>query len=140
MSKLTIGAKFWVCNSCNSLFRNQIRPDAQKLDLKEDESHSDSRLDLPTPKNTRKGSNFEQDFLTQNLNFDNVNLLKNRAYLDRYVIGQDEAKKIISVASYTHYKRVNHNTSRKAKEEQTRQEKMAQRRHSIEVPIYVRFI
>lgn len=107
VSKLTIGAKFWVCNSCNSLFRNQIRPDSQKMEHKEDETQSESRLDLPTPKNTR-------------------------AYLDRYVIGQDEAKKIISVASYTHYKRVNHNTSRKAKEEQVRQEKMAQRRHSIE--------
>ena len=47
--------------------------------------------------------------------------------MDRYVIGQDEAKKIISVASYTHYKRVNHNTSRKAKEEQARQEKRQMR-------------
>ena len=30
-------------------------------------------------------------------------------YLDQYVIGQDEAKKVISVAVYNHYKRINYN-------------------------------
>jgi len=32
-----------------------------------------------------------------------------KAYLDRYVIGQDEAKKVLSVAVYNHYKRIIHN-------------------------------
>ena len=31
------------------------------------------------------------------------------AYLDQYVIGQDRAKKLLSVAVYNHYKRINHN-------------------------------
>ena len=31
--------------------------------------------------------------------------------LDKYIIGQDEAKKVISVAVYNHYKRVNFNSS-----------------------------
>jgi ATP-dependent Clp protease ATP-binding subunit ClpX len=31
-------------------------------------------------------------------------------YLDEYIIGQDEAKKVIAVAVYNHYKRLNHNT------------------------------
>ena len=31
------------------------------------------------------------------------------AYLDQYVIGQDRAKKLLSVAVYNHYKRVNNN-------------------------------
>ena len=30
-----------------------------------------------------------------------------KAYLDQYVIGQDEAKKALSVAVYNHYKRIN---------------------------------
>jgi len=30
-------------------------------------------------------------------------------YLDQYVIGQDEAKQVISVAVYNHYKRINYN-------------------------------
>ena len=41
--------------------------------------------------------------------FDSVNLLKPveiKAFLDNYVIGQESAKKIISVAVYNHYKRL----------------------------------
>lgn len=33
------------------------------------------------------------------------------AYLDQYVIGQDRAKKLLSVAVYNHYKRLNNNMS-----------------------------
>jgi ATP-dependent Clp protease ATP-binding subunit ClpX len=43
------------------------------------------------------------------LSFDSINLLKPaeiKAFLDQYVIGQDRAKKIISVAVYNHYKRL----------------------------------
>ena len=40
---------------------------------------------------------------------DDINLLtpeEMKAFLDQYVIGQDEAKKVLSVAVYTHYKRI----------------------------------
>lgn len=33
--------------------------------------------------------------------------LEIKSFLDKYVIGQDEAKKVISVAVYNHYKRIN---------------------------------
>lgn len=39
-----------------------------------------------------------------------------KAYLDGHIIGQDKAKKILSVAVYNHYKRVNHNFQSKDKE------------------------
>ena len=45
--------------------------------------------------------------------FDGINLLKPKeikAFLDDYVIGQEAAKKVLSVAVYNHYKRI---TSRK---------------------------
>lgn len=41
--------------------------------------------------------------------FDDINLLapeEIKAFLDDYVIGQDEAKKVLSVAVYNHYKRI----------------------------------
>ena len=41
--------------------------------------------------------------------FDDINLLtpeELKAFLDDYVIGQDEAKKVLSVAVYNHYKRI----------------------------------
>lgn len=47
---------------------------------------------------------------TRNINpFDDINLLKPeeiKAFLDEYVIGQEEAKKVLSVAVYNHYKRI----------------------------------
>ena len=47
---------------------------------------------------------------TRNINpFDDINLLKPeeiKGFLDEYVIGQDEAKKVLSVAVYNHYKRI----------------------------------
>ncbi len=36
-----------------------------------------------------------------------------KSYLDQHIIGQDDAKKILSVAVYNHYKRVNHNLETK---------------------------
>jgi ATP-dependent Clp protease ATP-binding subunit ClpX len=45
----------------------------------------------------------------KNIKFDTINLLKPseiKNFLDQYVIGQDMAKKIISVAVYNHYKRL----------------------------------
>ena len=41
--------------------------------------------------------------------FDDINLLtpeEIKSFLDDYVIGQDEAKKVLSVAVYNHYKRI----------------------------------
>lgn len=41
--------------------------------------------------------------------FDDINLLKPeeiKAFLDEYVIGQEQAKKVLSVAVYNHYKRI----------------------------------
>ena len=32
-----------------------------------------------------------------------------KEFLDQYVIGQDRAKKLLAVAVYNHYKRINHN-------------------------------
>ena len=33
-----------------------------------------------------------------------------KAYLDQYIIGQDDAKKVLSVAVYNHYKRLKNNS------------------------------
>lgn len=43
--------------------------------------------------------------------------------LDKYVVGQDDAKKVLSVAVYNHYKRVNHNLTSKNKKSEVDLEK-----------------
>ncbi len=39
-----------------------------------------------------------------------------KAYLDEYIVGQDEAKKILAVAVYNHYKRLKHNKSKSSED------------------------
>jgi len=39
-----------------------------------------------------------------------------KGFLDDHIVGQDDAKRILSVAVYNHYKRVNHNLTNKDKE------------------------
>jgi ATP-dependent Clp protease ATP-binding subunit ClpX len=60
--------------------------------------------------NERKTSDHKQD----------INLLKPidiKAHLDEYVIGQDDAKKVLSVAVYNHYKRLTQKNNGKKEEE-----------------------
>ncbi len=50
------------------------------------------------------------DLMEYNDDENGINLIKPKemkAFLDDYVIGQDEAKKVLSVAVYNHYKRIN---------------------------------
>jgi ATP-dependent Clp protease ATP-binding subunit ClpX len=50
----------------------------------------------------------------------NVKILKPaeiKAFLDQYVMGQDDAKKYLSVAVYNHYKRLMHHSTKKEKED-----------------------
>ena len=51
----------------------------------------------------------QEDFISKQTISDDFKLLKPRAikdYLDDFIIGQDEVKKVISVAVYNHYKRL----------------------------------
>ena len=51
----------------------------------------------------------EEDYSVNESAEDGINLLKPaeiKTFLDEYVIGQDEAKKTLSVAVYNHYKRI----------------------------------
>ncbi len=55
---------------------------------------ADEHIDLPTPQQIKE-------------------------QLDEYIVGQDEAKKVLSVAVYNHYKRINYNSEEKAKSKDT---------------------
>ncbi|MBL7774275.1 MAG: ATP-dependent Clp protease ATP-binding subunit ClpX [Chitinophagaceae bacterium] len=83
------GAKANICNECvenaAKIIENEIGP---------------STISKPAPRKN-KGGKKEFDYKPVDI----------KNYLDQYVIGQEDAKKVLSVAIYNHYKRINQNTS-----------------------------
>jgi len=80
--KLIAGPSVFVCDECIALCNDIIREESQISD----EVGKLDKSDLPVPHEIR-------------------------ANLDDYVIGQDNAKKILSVAVYNHYKRLKSNSN-----------------------------
>ncbi len=74
--KLIAGPSVFICDECIELCNDIIREESQG-----DQSGKGARSDLPVPHEIRE-------------------------ILDQYVIGQEQAKKILSVAVYNHYKRL----------------------------------
>jgi ATP-dependent Clp protease ATP-binding subunit ClpX len=76
--KLIAGPSVFICDECIELCNDIIREESTT-----DKGGRTARSDLPTPKEIC-------------------------SILDEYVIGQEQAKKILSVAVYNHYKRLKH--------------------------------
>ena len=91
VKKLIAGPEVYICDECVELC-NEIL-DEEFLDTKDKESKDsiegetkEELKDIPKPHEIK-------------------------AYLDQYIIGQDDAKKVLSVAVYNHYKRLAHNAA-----------------------------
>jgi ATP-dependent Clp protease ATP-binding subunit ClpX len=76
--KLVAGPDVYICDECIALCNDILRDELPALDL-----GKKSRAGLPTP-------------------------VQLKAHLDQYVIGQESAKRTLSVAVYNHYKRLQH--------------------------------
>ena len=88
--KIVAGPGVYICDECVSLCNNII---GNEIFEEEDETYTLAGLDtIPSPKEIKQ-------------------------ILDDYVIGQDKAKKILSVAVYNHYKRINHEENFKGKDD-----------------------
>jgi len=76
--KLIAGSGVYICDQCIELCSEIIEEDADSMDSRYDDS---MEINLFKPKEIKE-------------------------FLDDYVIGQEEAKKVLSVSVYNHYKRV----------------------------------
>lgn len=87
VKKLIAGPQVYICDECVELC-NEIL-DEEFFELKEKKASKEERAEdnekaIPKPHEIK-------------------------AYLDQYIIGQDDAKKVLSVAVYNHYKRLKNN-------------------------------
>ena len=81
MKKLIAGPTVYICDECIGLCNDIIAEEIEK-----EEQTGGGKLVIPRPSEIK-------------------------AILDQYVVGQDRAKKILSVAVHNHYKRINSNKS-----------------------------
>ena len=81
VQRIIAGPGVYICNECIDVCNNIIDEDLYE---DPDATYTVNEDELPTPE-------------------------KIKSVLDEYVIGQDDAKKTLSVAVYNHYKRINNN-------------------------------
>ena len=87
VKKLIAGPEVYICDECVELC-NEIL-DEEFFEGKDKEGSADKAA-LPEEKAIPKPSDI-------------------KAHLDEHIVGQDDAKKVLSVAVYNHYKRLKHN-------------------------------
>lgn len=94
--KLIAGPGVYICDECVDLC-NEIL----------DEELFDSSATAPQPTPRREQPSEKRRARSTNLSLNQIPKPREiKKYLDEHVIGQDEAKKVLSVAVYNHYKRL----------------------------------
>ena len=91
VKKIIAGPGVYICNECISLCQGILESDGYD-EYYDDEYMDEKEQKIPNPQEIKK-------------------------ILDDYVIGQEKAKKILSVAVYNHYKRINHEEKVKEKDD-----------------------
>ena len=88
--RIVAGPGVYICDECINLCNGMLENDM--IDEFEDEEYAEEKEKIISPKEIKE-------------------------ILDDYVIGQDEAKKVLAVAVYNHYKRINHEENTKEKDD-----------------------
>lgn len=92
VKKLIAGPEVYICDECvelcNEILDEEFFEGKEKDSSKEDSETEKNENPIPKPHEIKE-------------------------YLDKYIVGQDDAKKVLSVAVYNHYKRLKHNKQNK---------------------------
>lgn len=92
VKKLIAGPEVYICDECvelcNEILDEEFFESKEKEGSAEGENLEKAEKPIPKPHEIKE-------------------------YLDQYIVGQDDAKKVLSVAVYNHYKRLKHNKENK---------------------------
>lgn len=91
VKKIVAGPGVYICDECINLC-NDVLKEEGLLGVEEERYSINEKNDIPNPKEIK-------------------------TFLDDYVIGQDTAKKVLAVAVYNHYKRINYEKNLKTKKD-----------------------
>ncbi len=94
VKKLIAGPEVYICDECVELCNEILDEEFFESKDKENSGNEENVSEKPIPKPHEI-----------------------KEYLDQYIVGQDEAKKVLSVAVYNHYKRLKHNKSANSKDD-----------------------
>ena len=90
VKKLIAGPDVFICDECvdlcNEILEEEFFEGKDKAEEKSEEKNEADITNVPKPHEIK-------------------------AHLDEYIVGQDDAKKVLAVAVYNHYKRIMHNRS-----------------------------
>jgi len=93
VKKLIAGPEVYICDECvelcNEILEEEFFEAKDKDDKANDTQNEKAEKPIPKPHEIKE-------------------------YLDKYIVGQDEAKKVLAVAVYNHYKRLKHNKNKDA--------------------------
>lgn len=89
VKKLIAGPEVYICDECVELCNEILDEEFFEEKNKENDQSSEEKEEKHIPKPHEI-----------------------KAYLDQYIVGQDDAKKILSVSVYNHYKRLKHNADK----------------------------
>ena len=91
VKKLIAGPDVFICDECvdlcNEILEEEFFEGKEKTEDKDTEKKETDITNVPKPHEIK-------------------------AHLDEYIVGQDDAKKVLAVAVYNHYKRIAHNKSK----------------------------
>ena len=93
VKKLIAGPDVFICDECvdlcNEILEEEFFEGKDKTEDKDEDKKEADITNVPKPHEIK-------------------------AHLDEYIVGQDDAKKVLAVAVYNHYKRIAHNKSKES--------------------------
>lgn len=117
------------CQKCHHFFVVLSDVDSKRglKENKEDAKSGFYKKPPPPPKKVMNAERLLIFFILTSISLHKFGILQIYEYLNKYVVGQEHAKKVLSVAVYNHYKRIYNNIPLNANSDTSASQAFSQR-------------